>query len=85
MLLALFLPWATFMHILLSYIHLDALQETAQQESADPIAFLSLDSSNAFHCLTRKQLSAVLLKGGEERLSSASASPAQAAFQSQPN
>ena len=66
------------MHILLSSIrHLAALQETTQEKSADPIAFLSLDSSNAFNCLTRKQLSAVLLKGCEVRLRSAFASPAQ--------
>ena len=55
---------ATFMHILLSSIHhLAALPETAQEDSADPIAFLSLDSSNTFNCLTRKQLTAVLLEG----------------------
>ena len=37
------------MHILLSSIHhLAALPETAQKESADSIAFLSLNSSNAF-------------------------------------
>ena len=77
---------ATFMHILLSSIHhLAALPDPAQAESADPIAFLSLDSSNAFNCLTRKQLSAVLLNGCAERLRSASASPAQADSQPQPH
>ena len=74
------------MHILLSSIHhLAALPDPAQAESADPIAFLSLDSSNAFNCLTRKQLSAVLLNGCAERLRSASASPAQADAQPQPH
>ena len=55
------------------------------RKSADPIAFLSLDSSNAFSCLMRKQLSAVWLMGCDERVRSASASPAQAASQPQPN
>ena len=40
---------------------------------------------HAFNCLTRKQLSAVLLQSCQERLRSASASLAQAASQPQPN
>ena len=46
-------PYTTWQHCL----------KLPRRDCADPIAFLSLDSSNTFNCLTRKQLTAVLLEG----------------------
>ena len=77
---------ATFMHLLLSAIHDFFSTEPAQSSLSqeDPFVILSLDSSNAFNCLSREQLFKVLLDGCNITLKSPTQSGASQPMESLP-